>query len=328
MKKHIVVVYSPGADEKKIYRELLEGISAVHYLVDKPERERIELLHAADVVIALSFSQKEICHGEIAYLNNVRFIQLVFAGADRIPFALIPEKAILASNVGAFARPVAEHVLAFTLALAKNLMPKYQLLRQGKFDQSGLNRQLKGGICGIIGFGGNGREIAKIMQAVGLKVHGINRHGKADIPIEFIGTIADMKKVLEASDVLVVTTPLTRETRDLIAKKELEWMKKDAILINVGRGDVINQKALYDHLVSHPDFRAGIDTWWSEPLSSGEFRLEYPFFELPNLIGSPHIADHVPRSIRHATRRALENVNNFLMGKKIRGAVNRKDYLD
>jgi phosphoglycerate dehydrogenase-like enzyme len=307
---------------------MLAAMKPIHYLAEKSEPERIQLLHAADIVIGLSFSQKEISHAEIAYLKNVRLIQLVFAGADNIPFALISEKTILASNVGAFAQPIAEHVLAFTLALAKNLVPKYQLLRQGKFDQSGFNRELRGGICGIIGLGGNGRAIAKIMQALGLKVYGINRRGQADVAIDFIGKVADMEKVLEASDVLVLATPLTRATRNLIGKRELEWMKKDAILINVARGDVVNQKALYDHLVSHPDFRAGIDTWWFEPVSSGEFRLEYPFFELPNLIGSPHIADHVPNSRPQATSKALKNVRNFLLGKKIRGVVNRKDYLD
>ena len=136
-----------------------------------------------------------------------------------------------------------------------------------------------------------------------------------------------MKMVFKASDVVVVTTPLTRTTRDLIGKKELEWMKEDAILINVGRGDVINQKALYDHLKSHTEFRAGIDTWWSEPEEPGTFKLEYPFFELPNIIGSPHCADHVPGAMSHAIRSALENVKNFLLGKEIRGVLDRKDYL-
>ena len=125
---------------------------------------------------------------------------------------------------------------------------------------------------------------------------------------------------------MVVTTPLNRETRDLIGGKELEWMKADAILINVGRGDVINQKALYDHLKSHPNFRAGIDTWWSEPADRGDFELGFPFFELPNIIGSPHCADHVPQSMPRATRRALENVKRFLLGNNIQGVLDRNDY--
>ena len=105
-------------------------------------------------------------------------------------------------------------------------------------------------------------------------------------------------------------------------------MKPDAILINVGRGDVINQQALYEHLESNPDFRAGIDTWWSEPVSHQDFTLEYPFCKLPNFIGSPHNADHVPGSIPHATRMALGNVKDFLLGKAIRGVLDRNDYLN
>ena len=328
MNKNILVTYDPAKEEKDIYREVLEDIANVHYLADKTGNERIELLNGAEVIIALSFSQKEIDPTEISRLGNMRFVQLIYAGADNIPFARIPEDTLLASNTGAFAEPIAEHVLALTLALAKNLFPKYKLLCDGRFDRSGFNRELKDGICGVIGFGGNGRKIARIMRAMGMKVYGINRSGKTEAPVDFMGKVTDMKKVLQAADVVVVTTPLTRETRNLLDKKELAWMKPDAILINVGRGDVINQQALYAHLESNPDFRAGIDTWWSEPTGKKAFKLDYPFFDLPNIIGSPHNADHVPRSMPDATRKALENVRNFLMGNDIRGVLNRDDYLD
>jgi phosphoglycerate dehydrogenase-like enzyme len=328
MKKNIIVTYTPGEEEKDIFREVLEDIANVHFLADKTGNERIELLNGAEVVIALSFSQKEIDPTEISRLGNIRFVQLIYAGADNIPFAHISADITLASNAGAFAGPIAEHVLALTLALAKNLFPKYKLLCDGRFDRSGFNRKLRDGICGIIGFGGNGRKIAEIMQATGMKVYGINRSGKTEAPVDFIGNVRDMKKVLQIADVVVVTPPLTRETRNLLGKKELTWMKPDAILINVGRGDVINQQALYMHLESNPDFRAGIDTWWSEPTGTKVFNLDYPFFDLPNIIGSPHVADHVPCSIPSATRIALKNVRNFLMGNDIRGVLNRNDYLN
>jgi len=328
MNKNILVTYAPGEEERDIYREVLEDIADVQYLADKTGNERIELLNRAEVLIALSFSQNEIDPAEISRLENMRFVQLIYAGADNIPFAHIPEDTVVASNVGAFAEPIAEHVLALTLALAKNLFPKYKLLCDGRFDRSGFNRKLKDGICGIIGFGGNGRKISMIMRAVGMKVYGINRSGKTGAPVDFMGKVTDMKKVLQVADVVVVTTPLTRETRNLMGKKELDWMKPDAILINVGRGDVINQQALYEHLESNPDFRAGIDTWWSEPVSHQDFTLEYPFCKLPNFIGSPHNADHVPGSIPHATRMALGNVKDFLLGKAIRGVLDRNDYLN
>ena len=327
MNEKILVTYAPGAEEKGVYRELLESIASVHYLAAATDIERIELLNSADVIISRSFSQKEIDPTEISRLENARFIQLIYAGADNIPFSLIPQDILLASNVGAFAEPIAEHVLALTLALSKNLFSKYKILCGGRFDRSGYNRKLRACICGIIGLGGNGREIARIMQAVGMKVYGINRSGKTESPVDFVGNTRDMKKVLQAADVIVVTTPLTRETRNLLGKKELDWMKSDAILINVGRGDVIDQQSLYEHLASNPDFRAGIDTWWSEPSSGEDFILEYPFCKLPNFIGSPHNADHVPGAMPTATKLALENVKKFLLGEDVRGVLNRDDYL-
>jgi phosphoglycerate dehydrogenase-like enzyme len=328
MSKKILVTYEPDADEREIYREFRKELTEVYYLKDEPESDRSKLLKAADIVITLSFAKKEIDAAEISLLKSVRFIQLIYAGADNIPFELVPPEITLASNAGAFAKPIAEHVLALTLALAKNLLPNNELLQNGKFNRSGYNQELRGGVCGIIGLGGNGREIAKTMQAMGMQVTGINRSGKTDIPVAFIGTVGDLQKILQNSDVVVVTTPLTRETRGMIAEQELAWMKKDTILINVGRGDVIDQKALYAHLKAYPNFRAGIDTWWSEPAGQKPFKLAYPFFELPNIIGSPHIADHVPGSMPGATRRALENVRNFLMGNELHGILDRKDYLD
>ena len=328
MRKKILVTYDPGDDATDIFKEILEDLAQVDYLKnDNSKRNRNYLLNAADIIVALSFAQKEIDPAEIPLLQNVCFIQLIYAGADNLPFELIPPEINMASNVGAFARPIAEHVLALTFALAKKIIPKNKMLQEGKFDRSGFNQEIRGGVCGIIGFGGNGREIAKIMQAMGMRVYGINRSGRTDMPVEFIGTVGDLEKVLAVSNVVVVTTPLTRETRDMIAEKELQWMKKDAILINVGRGDVINQRALYEHLKAHPDFRAGIDTWWSEPVGDKTFKLDYPFFDLPNIIGSPHCADHVPRSMPQATRNALENVKNFLLGRKIQGVIKREDYL-
>ena len=326
MKNNILVSYSPDEEIKQMFYGVLGDLADIDFLPGNNVHERIKLLNAADVIIALSFSKKEIDPLEISHLQNLRFIQLIYAGADNIPFKLIPEDIILASNAGAFAEPVAEHVLALVLALAKDLLPNNKMLGEGRFDRSGFNQELRGGICGIIGLGGNGKAIAGTMQAMGMHVYGINRSGKTDASIDFIGHTTDLKTVLESSDVVVVTTPLNRDTRDLIGEKELAWMKEDAILINVGRGDVINQKALYDHLKSHPNFRAGIDTWWSEPTGRGELELGFPFFELPNIIGSPHCADHVPQSMPGATRKALENVKRFLLGNSIRGVLDRNDY--
>jgi len=124
-----------------------------------------------------------------------------------------------------------------------------------------------------------------------------------------------------------LTVPLNKETVKLIGKRELRLMKPDAILINVARGKVIDQKALYEHLKATPTFGAGIDTWWSEPGSPDGFKLDYPFFGLPNLVGSPHNADDVPGAMTAAANAAAKNIRRFIKGKKVRGKISRSDYL-
>jgi phosphoglycerate dehydrogenase-like enzyme len=97
--------------------------------------------------------------------------------------------------------------------------------------------------------------------------------------------------------------------------------------VNVARGAIIDQGALYQHLRAHPKSGAGIDTWWDEPAGDAQFRTEYPFFELPNLIGSPHNSSIVDGTMLSAARLAAHNVRRYLRGEAVRGVVNRADYI-
>ena len=132
--------------------------------------------------------------------------------------------------------------------------------------------------------------------------------------------------MLAASDFVVVALPLTRATDGLIGARELALMKPDAILINVARAAIVQERALYDHLVANPEFTVGIDAWWVEPFSGEEFRTDFPFLELPNVLGSPHNSAIVPGIIEHAAGMAAENVAAFLRGESVRGLVRREDY--
>jgi phosphoglycerate dehydrogenase-like enzyme len=133
--------------------------------------------------------------------------------------------------------------------------------------------------------------------------------------------------VLAASDVLLLSLPLTLTTRGLIGARELAVMKPAAILINVARGAIIDQHALYEHLRVNPDFTAGIDTWWAEPSGDAPFRTDFPFFELPNVLGSPHNSSIVPGTMLTAARRAAQNVVRYLNGEPVHGVVRRSDYV-
>jgi len=328
MSPKVVVTYTPTQDEKAIITSELNSVADIQYLPVLNREDRRIALEKAEILFSRSFAKSEIENSEAALLKKISMIQLIFAGADKVPFERVPRHATVVSNAGAFADPLAEHVLAMALCLARSILPRHMDLKQGKFNPAAFGTELKGGICGIIGMGGNGVSIARLMRGVGMAVHGINRSGRSTVELDFMGTLADMDDVLDRSDVIVLTVPLNRQTRNLIGRRELEIMKPDAILVNVARGEVVDQQALYRHLKSTPTFRAGIDTWWSEPGDTEGFKLDFPFFDLPNLIGSPHCADHVPGSMQTGTQAAARNVRRFLEGKSIRGVLDRNDYTE
>jgi phosphoglycerate dehydrogenase-like enzyme len=323
---HIVVTHTIGEAKRALLKEMFGAVARLFFLADMPTGLREQTLIGANVLLSWNLP-KELEPGELGLLTNVRMIQLLSAGADHVPFTGLPAGIVIASNVGAYADPMAEHVLAMTLALAKNLPRGHQSLARGEFNQSRLNRRLRGCICGILGFGGIGHATARLMRALGVRIYALNTSGRTEEPVEFIGTMYDLQRVLFLSDVVVISLPLTKATRGLIGKRELEWMKPNAILINVARGDIIDEGALYAHLSAHPEFLAGIDAWWIEPFRSGEFRTNYPFLALPNVLGSPHNSAMVPGMTDEGTLRAAKNVLHFLQGDAIVGVVKREDYI-
>jgi len=320
------VTFTPDETEMQILQSTLGSISEIGCLPDLNPFERAGVMAKADVILARSFARAEVDPDEVAGLGKTRLVQLLFAGVNSVPFDRLPLEVKVAGNAGAFAGPIAEHVLGMVLCLAKKMLPGHQSLSRGKFESSVFSRELFGSTCGIIGMGGNGAAIANLMKKVGMRVLGINRSGTATVDLDFTGALDDMDKVLKSSDVVVLTMPLTNATVNMIGKRELKMMKPDAILINVARGKVIDQAALYRHLKETPTFGAGIDTWWFEPGDPEGFKLDFPFFELPNLIGSPHKADHVPGTMHMAVKKAAENIRNFYEGKPISGKVDRADY--
>ena len=203
---------------------------------------------------------------------------------------------------------MAEHIVAMILFIFKNLLKNHNKLVSGEFNQNGVNRFLKEATCGILGYGGIGKATANLLKAFGTKIYAINTSGKTDDKVDFIGTIKDIKHILSNSDIIIISLPLNKETDSLINKTKLELMRPNAVLINVARGEIIVEKDLYEHLKSHPDFYAGIDAWWVEPFTAGEFRISYPFFDLPNFLGSPHNSAIVPGILLSGIKKASAKI--------------------
>jgi phosphoglycerate dehydrogenase-like enzyme len=325
-KQSVGVTYKVNEARRALLSNILGDVADLFFLDDLPSGLREQRLAEAGVLLTWDLA-KELGPSEFALLKKTRMIQLLSAGVDHVPFGSLPRDVVIAGNVGAYAEPMAEHVLGMALALAKNLVREHTKLVKGEFNQFTINRSLRGSICGILGFGGIGRAVARLMRGLGLRIYAVNTSGKTDEPVDFIGTLNDLQRVLSSSDVLVISLPLTNATRGLIKKRELEWMKRDALLINVARGDIVDQDALFSHLTNYPDFKAGIDAWWIEPFRFGEFRINHPFLTLPNLIGSPHNSAMVPATGDEAAKHAAENIKRFLNGESFLGAIRREDYI-
>jgi glycerate dehydrogenase len=310
----LVVVYELEGNGRQIVSDALGGAAEAIYLTDLDDARRADALRKADAVLART--TRELRQGEIALLKDVRLVQFINAGIDFVPLADMPTGVLVATNGGAYAEPMAEHALAMALAAAKRLLVEHAALARGEFNQFARNRMLAGGVCGILGFGGIGIATARLARGIGMKVHAINRRGRSDEPTDWIGTPDQLDMLLAASDLLVICTPLTPATLGMIGASQLARMKEDAILVNVARGEIVDERALYERLVAYPKFTACIDAWWIEPVRHGTFRMDQPFMTLPNVIGSPHnSAAAISGTGTVGLQRAIANIKRALAGE-------------
>jgi phosphoglycerate dehydrogenase-like enzyme len=304
----------------------LSGVADLTYLSEVSESWNEEALASADAVLA-AMLHAEVRPEEFVHVGSTGLIQLLSAGMDRVPFDQIPDGVPLAANAGAYAGPMSEHVLALALALAKRLPQNHAALARGLFDQQTPTQPIHGSLVGILGFGGIGQASAALFQALGARVHAINRSGSTHAAVDRIGTMEELDTLLAAADILVVSVPLTRATAGLIGRRELSLMKPDAILVNVARAAIIDEDALHEHLERNPSFSAGIDVWWEEPRAQRPLTTRRPFLDLPNVLGSPHYSGIVAGPLTEPTARAANNVARHLRGEPVRNLVNRSDYV-
>src|SRR6266513_3029742 len=141
--QHIVVTFNATPEQKALLLELLGSEASLTFFNELPSAQRERALQEANVLLSWNFP-REIQPGDYPHLQQVSFIQLLSAGADHMPFADLPPHLLVASNPGAYAAPMAEHVMAMTLALAKRLLIEHQKLKNGEFDQFTPNRMLSG----------------------------------------------------------------------------------------------------------------------------------------------------------------------------------------
>ena len=320
MPPSILVPYDPPRAARAACRQELGTGCELLFRPDLAPAEWDAARGRARVLIAWN-PRIEITADDVAAMTSLSFVQLLTAGVDHVPLQLFPRDVPVASNAGAYAGPMAEFALAIALAAAKRLPVEHREMREGRFNQFVDNKTLDGAACAILGFGGVGRATARLFRALGAEIHAINRSGETDEEVAFIGTLAALEDVLRGADVVVVSLSLTGATAGLIGAHELGWMKDDAILVNIARGEIVDQDALYRHLVDNERFFACLESWWIEPVRHGEFRIDHPFLDLPNVIAAPHNSASVPGAQVEAVRQGARNVRRWLDGEAPRNLL-------
>jgi len=264
---------------------------------------------------------------------RLRFVQTMSVGVNQIRFQDLPRRVMVCSNAGAYSTAVGEHAWGLLLAAAKWIALTDAAIKQeqGAFDQFRAGAKdtlvLKGGTMGIIGYGGIGRAVARFAAAFGMNVVAFGRGSRREKGVRLYRGRSGLDKVLRLSDAVLISLPLTKLTEGLIGSRELGIMKKNAVLVNVARGDIVHQRALYEHLKSNPSFRYATDVWW---FKEGKETLETEFSikDLPNFVGTPHTSGPAGVASGEPQRAVVLNTIRYLRGLKPRNIVNRTEYAE
>lgn len=252
--------------------------------------------------------------------EKLRWIQIISAGIDKIPFKAIEEKKIIVTNAKGIHRiPMSEYTISAILQLARKSHEIYKNQLDKKWDRSIRTFEISNQILGIIGLGAIGQGIAEKAKAFNMRVIGVNTDGRAVENVDRVYPLEELNVLLSESDFIVVVIPLTKDTYHLIGADELKYIKETAYLINIARGEIIDESALIESLRNKNFAGAVLDVFTEEPLP-----VEHPLWSLDNCIITPHLSGRSPKYIKRALEIFKYNMNFYLM----QDALNMKNVID
>jgi len=324
-----LLVGTDVVDRKNIDR--LSEYSTVFTLANTAGDQLASILPTIDVLLVFSWP-KELTQENLQKMIRLKFVQSILAGVNHIPFASLNKGVIVSSNAGAYSDEVAEYALALLLSAAKRIVELHVSLREEKWT---LRRTLDSGtevtilrekILGILGFGGIGTSVARMAHGFGMRVYAYSRRAKSAKGVKIFDGEDGLSRVLRESDAVVLALPLTNQTTRIINRERLSVMKNTCILVNIARGELVDEKALYDHLVANPNFRYATDVWWYRE-SRETLKTDYPFLSLPNFIGTPHVSGPSGLATGRPVKLAVENTTRFLKGLRPENIVDPREYV-
>ena len=273
------------------------------------EQELIRRIGRAEVAINIR-AHARFTEGVFTACPALKMVCVWGTGTDNIDLNAAGMRGVTVCNtpgVNAFA--VAEHALALMLAVARKVPTLDSEMRKGKWPRE-LHTQLVGKTLGVFGLGTIGARVAALGKAIGMDVLGWSALGE-EARIRKAGAMPAAKDdILARADVISLHVRLGTDTRGFIGRREFSLMKPTAILVNTGRGALVDRDALLAALKERKILGAGLDVFHQEPVAPDD-----PILSLPNVVLSPHNAGQTPEVIRDGLLRAVENVEHYLQGK-------------
>ncbi|MDF2958535.1 MAG: ghrB [Paenibacillus sp.] len=248
-------------------------------------------------------------------MRRLRWIQVMQSGTDHLPFEQLLERNVLVTNArGINSTAIAEYVIGMMLNLVKRNYALYESQKISEWNTVVSTDELSGKTLGILGLGNTGEKIAKHAKAFDMNVVAIKRTGGGDKGeyVDRLLSAGEKNSLFELCDFVVVLLPLTPQTVNYISSRELSRMKKTSYLINVSRGEVVNEAALVDALYQKQIAGAVLDVFEQEPLPE-----DHPLWRTDNVIITPHVAgDRFPAYMTRAFELLTENIDGYLNGTK------------
>ena len=249
--------------------------------------------------------------------SPARWVQLPFAGVERFVAAGVVDAGhVWTCAKGIYGPTTAEHALGLTLALARRVHVHARARSWRRRTGEEPERTLAGSTVVVVGTGGIGAALARMLEPLRARVVGVNRSGSPLAGAERTVTVAELPDVVAQADVVALAAALTPETRDLVDAALLDRMRPDALLVNVARGGLVDTAALVEALRSRAIAGAALDVTEPEPLPD-----DHPLWELPTALVTPHVANTWPMALPELAALVRRNVERFARGEPLEGLV-------
>lgn len=283
------------------YHEVLRGTPP-----EGAEKDRM-LASLRDVEVMVGTNRLPVEYFDAA--PNLRWFQAANAGLERLDRAGILQRGFMVTNgSGLASAAIAEWCIAAMFALAKQFPAYLRHQSEGRWERMRGGVALQGKTCGIVGLGAIGRETAKRARAIGMRVVASRRTVDGSDPdCDELLPYANLEGLLRQSDYVVLCVPLTRETTHLIGREQFAMMKPTASVLNIARGEVIDQDALVEALKAGTIASAALDVTTPEPLPAG-----HELWRLPNALITPHVSGASDTREVTAAHLFVENLQKYL----------------